>query len=196
VAVFGQGASSEPQTLKALLSEVHELRKDLQASLGKIHGAQILLSRLEIQEVAVSRASQHLDDARSRLAEVQMVVKSETDEIKHLEEQTQSGDRAAQAQEALDRARPDLETSTALERQRQAIETDAEQQLRTEQDKLRKLESQLDEVVSAISNASEQSPPVQRQCERLVQYQHDSLLFGPSNRKLCDFSGSIDHLRQ
>ena len=55
VAVFGQGTSSASQTLKALLNEVHERRKDLQTSLGKIHGAQLSLSEDVVPPAARSR---------------------------------------------------------------------------------------------------------------------------------------------
>ena len=80
-ATFGQATSSDSQTLRALLSEVRELRQVLQSSLTSIQSAQILLSRLQIQELAVTRASQHVDDARSKLTEVQAVLKSEAAEI-------------------------------------------------------------------------------------------------------------------
>ena len=118
--------------------------------------AQILLSRLQLQEVAVSRASQHLDDARSKLAEVQVVIRSETAEIKHFEDAPNSGDNGPQVEAALNRAKSDLEASTNLAQQRQLTETDAEQQLRTEQDKLSRLESLLDELVEKIGHPSEQ----------------------------------------
>jgi hypothetical protein len=159
---FGQTTLVDTQTLKTLLTEVHGLRQDLQFSLARIQSAQILLSRLQIQEVAVSRASQHLDDARSRLAEVQVVEKSEVAEIKHLEDRQSDGENSAQLQEVINRAKSDLEVSTNLEQQRQAIESEAEQQLRIQQDKLNKLETQLDELVAKMGNPSEQPGPVPR----------------------------------
>src|ERR1700720_3714653 len=162
-AAFGQTTSSDSQTLRALLAEVRELRQALQISLGRIQSAQILLSRLQIQEVAVTRASQHLDDARSKLAEVQVVLKREAAEIKHFEDETpNAGENAAQVEEALKRAKSDLEASTNLEQQRQATETEAEQQLQTEQDKLNSLETQLDELVRNMDNPSEPSDRVPR----------------------------------
>ena len=164
VVVFGmatvalaQTTSSDSQTLQALLGEVHQLRQDLQVSLTRMQSAQILLSRLQIQEVAVTRASQHLDDARSKLAEVQVVMKSEAAEIKHFEDAPNNGDNAAQVEAALNRAKSDLEASTNLAQQRQSTETDAELQLRTEQDKLNRLESQLDELVRNLENSGQQS---------------------------------------
>jgi hypothetical protein len=156
-AAFGQTTSSDSQTLKALLTEVRELRLVLQSSLTKIQSAQILLSRLQIQEVAVTRASQHLDDARSKLAEVQVAMRREAAEIKHFENEAPNGENAAQVEEALKRAKSDLEASTNLEQQRQATESEAEEQLRTEQDKLNGLETQLDELVRNMDNPSEQS---------------------------------------
>ena len=159
-ATFAQTTSSDSQTLQSLLAEVRQLRQDLQVSLTRMQSAQILLSRLQIQEVAVSRASQHLDDARSKLAEVQVVIRSEASEIKHFEDAPNTGDNGPQVEAALNRAKSDLEASTNLAQQRQSIETDAEQQLRTEQDKLNKLETQLDELVKNIGNSSEQSGSV------------------------------------
>lgn len=155
-ATFAQTTSSDSQTLQALLTEVRQLRQDLQASLAKMQSAQILLSRLQIQEVAVSRASQHLDDARSKLAEVRIVLKSEAAEVRQLEDHSPNpGESPAQVEEVLKRTQADLEVSTNLEQQRQSIETDAEQQLRTEQDKLSRLESLLDELVEKIGSPSE-----------------------------------------
>jgi hypothetical protein len=161
-ATFAQTTSSDSQTLQSLLAEVRQLRQDLQVSLTRMQSAQILLSRLQIQEVAVSRASQHLDDARSKLAEVQVVIRSEASEIKHFEDAPNTGDNGPQVEAALNRAKSDLEASTNLAQQRQSIETDAEQQLRTEQDKLSRLESLLDELVEQIGSPSAQPARVPR----------------------------------
>jgi len=61
-----------------------------------------------------------------------------------------------------DRAKADLEASTILAQQRQSTETDAEQQMRTEQDKLDMLESRLDELVGKIGSPSAQPARVPR----------------------------------
>jgi hypothetical protein len=153
-----QTTSPDSQTSQALLLEVRGLRQELQIALGKIHIAQILLSRLQMQEVAVTRATQHLDDARSKLAEVQVVVKSEGAEIKHLEENAPDGARTPQIDDAINRAKADLEASTSLQEQRQAIEMDAERQLRAEEEKLSKLETQLDENISKMEHSNDGQP--------------------------------------
>ena len=154
----GQTTSSDSQTLQALLSEVRELRKELQVSLPRMQSAQILLSRLQIQQVAVTRASQHLDDARSKLAEVQVVLKSQAAEVSRLEDHSPiPGETAEQVEEVVNRAKGDLEVSKSLEQQRKATEAEAEQQLRTEQEKLNRLETQLDELAKNVANVSRQS---------------------------------------
>jgi hypothetical protein len=161
-AAFAQTTSSDSQTLRALLTEVRQLHQDLRVSLTRMQSGQILLSRLQIQEVAVSRASQHLDDARSKLAEVQVVMRSETAEIKRFEDAPNTGEDAVQLQDALNRAKSELEASTNLAQQRQSIETDAEEQMRTEQEKLSRLESLLDELVEKMGSSSEQQSSVPR----------------------------------
>jgi hypothetical protein len=153
-ATFAQTTSSDSQILQALLTEVRQLRQDLQASLTRMQSAQILLSRLQIQEVAVTRASQHLDEARSKLAEVQLVQKTQAAKVASLtslkDEVSANPEQQGDVQERLNSAQSDLNATTDLAQQRQAIEIEAEQQLRTAQDKLNSLENQLDELVKDI----------------------------------------------
>jgi hypothetical protein len=85
---------------------------------------------------------------------LQVVLKSEAAEVKHFEEAPTAGENPGQVEEALNRAKSDLEVSKTLEQQRQATESEAEQQLRAEQDKLSRLEHQLDELVKKIDNAT------------------------------------------
>jgi hypothetical protein len=169
-ATVGQTAPSESQTLQALLTEVRGLRHDLQVSLTRVESAQILLFRLQIQQVAVTRASQHVDETRSKLAEVQLVQKTEAAKVASLTsfkdavsadpkpDPKQQGD----VQEGLERAQSDLTATTELAHQRHATETEAEQQLQTEQDKLKKLEAQLDKLVKDVTTLGEQSNRVPR----------------------------------
>jgi len=62
-ACFGQTTPGDSQTLQALLSEVRQLRQDLQTTTIAAQRAQILLYRLQGQEAAVARASQRIDEA-------------------------------------------------------------------------------------------------------------------------------------
>jgi flagellar motility protein MotE (MotC chaperone) len=156
----GQTTSSDSQTLQALLTEVRGLHKDLQVSLAGMQSAEILLSRLQLQEVAVTRASQHLDEARSKSAEIRIALKSEAAEVEQLENHSPiEGETPEQVADALNRARAEFDVSTSLGQQRQAIADEAEQQLRTEQETLKALESQLDELVKNVGSFNGQTLP-------------------------------------
>src|SRR6267142_281447 len=72
ISALGVGQSSgDSQGMQALVTEVHQLRKDLQTSNGYALKAQILLYRLQAQEATVARVSQYLNDKRSKLTETQ-----------------------------------------------------------------------------------------------------------------------------
>src|SRR5258708_8228950 len=71
VSSLAQSTPTESQGMQALVTEVRQLRKDLQASNGYALKAQILLYRLQVQEATVARVSQHLNDVRSQLAQKQ-----------------------------------------------------------------------------------------------------------------------------
>ncbi len=164
-AAFGQAAASDSQTLQALLTEVRELRQDLRTSLARVQSGQILLSRLQAQQVAVTRASERLDEARSALAGVQARLKRVAADVKQLEDSLSAEGNLAQQRDLQDRVthfKSELEASTDEGQQRQATEIEAERHLRTEQDKLNALETQLDELVRNLGNSSEQSGRVRR----------------------------------
>jgi chromosome segregation ATPase len=147
---LGQAASSDSQTLQALLSEVRELRHDLRASLARIQSAQILLSRLQTQQAVVTHASERLDGARSKLAGAQDHQKHVAADIKRLESTLSSEENLTlqkALQDEMNRFKSELESATDMEQQSQATEVEDEQQLRAEQDKLSVLETQLDELV-------------------------------------------------
>src|SRR5579864_6021814 len=83
-ATFPQVPPSDSQTLQALLIEVRELRQGLLSSLARLQSAQILLSRLQAQQAAVSRGSDRLNDARLRLADAQTHQKDVRNNLKRL----------------------------------------------------------------------------------------------------------------
>ena len=82
---FGQAASSDSQTLQALLSEVRALRQDLRVSL-KTQATQILLARLQLQQGAVARATDHLNEVRQKLLETRVHQRELSNELKRTEE--------------------------------------------------------------------------------------------------------------
>lgn len=159
-AAFGQGASSDPQTLQAILTEVRALRQELRVSLARVQTSQILLSRLQMQEGAVARASEHLNDARSKLSDIQVRQREVTAEVKRLEDALGSEENMQQQkvlQDRVNHVKSELEVTRDSVRQRQTTEIQAQQQLRAEQDKLGALEAQLDDLIRTMGDPTGRS---------------------------------------
>jgi chromosome segregation ATPase len=155
---FGQATPSESQTLQALLSEVRQLRQDLQTTTIAVQRAQILLYRVQGQEAAVARASQRLDGARERLAAIQDQREHVTADVKRQEDFVSNAENPpAQRKEIEDGLPPQktrLESLKNEEQQRQTQEIEAEQQLRSEEVRLSDLRDQLDRLDRALESAT------------------------------------------
>jgi chromosome segregation ATPase len=156
---FGQTTPGDSQTLQALLSEVRQLRQDLQTTTIAGQRAQILIYRLQGEEAAVARASQRLDDVRDRLARVQDERKHVAADIKKFEDSTSSAENTdAQRKEIeeglLPQLKARLESLESQDQQLQMREVESEQQLRAEEIRLNELREQLDRLDKALENAS------------------------------------------
>jgi len=64
---LGQTNSKDSQTLHALLTEVRQLRQDMEATALVTHKLQILLYRLQTQDTTVARLSRSVDDAHAEV---------------------------------------------------------------------------------------------------------------------------------
>ena len=150
VSSLAQSASSESQGMQALVAEVRQLRKDLQASNGYALKAQLLFYRLQVQEATVARASQYLNDERSKLAQTQEHRRAMAATLKRTEELADNSDASPadrkEVQREVSRLRAELENLAGEEQQRQAAEMEANEQLRTEQAKLSGLEDRVDRL--------------------------------------------------
>lgn len=147
-------------TLQALLTEVRQLRQDLQTVAGVARRAQILIYRLYLQQAIVERASETLDNTKSVLAQLQRQAEYENEQIKRLEEQrdatTDAAERAQLEAEVKNwKARNDVEL--ASEQGMQTKITDLEIQFRTEREKLEQLQAQLDKLDSELENTNIQA---------------------------------------
>jgi HD-GYP domain-containing protein (c-di-GMP phosphodiesterase class II) len=156
----GQTAPSDSQTLQSLLSEVRELHQELHSSLARMQKAQVLLIRWQSQQSVVERASQRLDEARTKLAGEQDHQRRIALDSKRLEEDISAEQIPAQQkvlQDQADRLKADYDASTKMIDQDQQAEIDCEQKLRNEQDKLDALDAELDEIVKSMGSADGQS---------------------------------------
>ena len=140
---LAQSASSDSHALQALVAEVHQLRLALQTSAVGTQRAQILIYRVQAQEAAVARAFQRLDGARSKLAETQSSRKRLAADLKQMEDargDTENPNQNPNERKGFDQTiaqfKSRVEILAGEEQERQAIETECEEQLRTEQTKL------------------------------------------------------------
>ena len=152
--VRAQATSSDSQILRALLDEVRQLRQDLKTSTAQMERAQILMHRLQLQEGVVERASHSLDEARAKLTQIQSQRKNFTDQVKRLEESQTASTNAADQKplaDALASMKARLDVLGTEEQDAQAIVTDRDGQLRTEQGKLTELQERLDQLESSLA---------------------------------------------
>jgi DNA repair exonuclease SbcCD ATPase subunit len=156
---FGQADSSDSEALHALLSEVRTLHQDLLSSMARVQKAQILLSRLQIQQASVVRASDRSNTARGKLSDAQDHIKRTMIDIKRFEDSLNTEQNTPQQKairDMLGYSKSELEDWTAKEQQLQTEEIEAAQQLRTEQDKLTMLEAQLEDLFRSLGNGAAQ----------------------------------------
>ena len=153
---FGQAPPTDSQTLQALLSEVRQLRKELQATSAAAQRAQILFYRLQLQESAVDRAQRRLDDARQKLAQTQAARKEAAANIKNLEDFLNQAENAGadrkQVEAQIPQFKAQVEALETEEPQQQANVLEAEDQLRTERAKLGELQEQLDRLQKTLES--------------------------------------------
>jgi hypothetical protein len=105
---------------------------------------QILLARFQIQEGAITRASDRLNEARQKLLDTHVHQKELTLEVKRLEDALNAAENSEQRAALEDRikhVKSDLEIVGNIAQQQQTTEIQAEQHLREEQDKLNALET-------------------------------------------------------
>jgi chromosome segregation ATPase len=153
----GQATPTESPTLQAVLAEIRQLRQDLQTSAIAARRAQILIYRLHVQEAAVARASQRLDEAKSSIEQFRGRRKYQELEIKRCEDMRDRTENAAQRQQLVDaitELKAQMEAFAPEEQEVQMRETELEQQSRIEQAKLGQLEDELDRLDQAVMNTA------------------------------------------
>ncbi len=68
---LGQVSQSDAQTLQAILAELRAVHSELRVQEARTQTVQILLYELQTQQAVINRATQRVDDARSKLSGVQ-----------------------------------------------------------------------------------------------------------------------------
>jgi len=154
VAALGQTTPTDSQTLQAILSEIRQLRHDLQTSNAMAARAQIALYRLQREDEAVAHAMQRLNDARSKSQRLETEKNNKALEIQQARNATSHSD-APNAQQNFEEVilptlKSQLEILQRQEQQAKTQEAEAEQQLRDEQTRLAGLNDLLDRYNNAL----------------------------------------------
>jgi chromosome segregation ATPase len=151
---WGQSPATDSQNLQALLTEVRQLRRDLQTVAIVSQRSHILIFHLQVAETAVRYAQDRADTFRNELERVQTDRKRQAEEIKRVEEAKDSSDTPAAQQKELESALLDMKAKydSTEEQDLQTKLNEAEEQLRTEQAKLNVLEDQLSALEKSLES--------------------------------------------
>ena len=149
-----QTAPPEAQTLQSILSELRQLRHDLQTTSAMAARAQIALYRLQREDEAVARATQRVGDARSRVNQLALDRNQKALDIEADTAAANHSDKPDFKQGfeevALPRLKGELQMLQKQERQARDEQAEAEQQLRDEQAKLDELDNLLNRYNAAL----------------------------------------------
>ncbi len=158
LALQGQTAVKEPDTLQLLLSEVRQLRQSIEAMTVASQRAQIALHSLQIQEAAVSRTTQRLDAARNSCSVLEQNRKHFAADITAMEATLSSGatleGEALTFKSRLPNLKRGLEEQTAEFQACQQSEADVSNQLRNDQAKLLELQDRIERLDKTLEKLS------------------------------------------
>jgi chromosome segregation ATPase len=152
---FPQESSPDSPTLQTVLKEIRQLRQDFKTASIAIERTQILIHRLHEQDIAVGRALQRLDDARSKLGTAQASRLNLVNRIKSMEDQQSGINNPQESKETADivsQLKAKLAVSLTEEQEAQRRVTECEEQMQAEQAKSSALQDQLDQVDRALHN--------------------------------------------
>jgi hypothetical protein len=147
---FAETGSEESK----MLSEVCQLRQDLQAAAATIQRVQIAMYRLQIEASQLDRATQRLEQARAACTGGQSQKKMTDWQIEQAEGRRRNAqsvsDRNA-AEELLTQLRASAEQLASQEQQCQIEEAEAQTQFQAEQAKMNGLQDQLEKLDKVLA---------------------------------------------
>jgi chromosome segregation ATPase len=150
---FGQSGESDSQALREILAELRAIHEDMRVS----ETTQILIAELEMQQSAVSRATENADSVRAKLNDVRREQKLVTTELEtaqeNLDKATSADERNALSTE-IERHKSNIAALKTVERDETVTLQEMEQRLQTAQDKLESIQDQLNTAISRLGPVS------------------------------------------
>jgi chromosome segregation ATPase len=141
--------------VQALLVEVRQLRQDIEAMTVASQRVQIALYTLQMQDAAVARSAQRLDNAKNKCSGVEEHRSHAVSEVQRMESALASG-KPSEAetkdfQMMLAQRKSEVEAITAEAQRCQTTEAEASGQLRTEQVKMSELQDRIERLDKALA---------------------------------------------
>jgi chromosome segregation ATPase len=149
---FCQAPAKESETMRALLTEVRQLRLAIESMTGASQRVQIALYSLQMQDGAVARAAQRLESVRNRCTAVESERNRMATALQDVEAAMASRD--AQTKDFTDhraQVRRELEMKSTELQSCQASDAEASTQFRTEQAKLTELQDRINRLDAALA---------------------------------------------
>ncbi len=157
VPAVAQHTPADSQTLRDILAELRQLRRELHTTTVTAERIQIALYRMQLQDSAVAKATKTADDAHSKLDSITSERKRVAATVEQwqnaLDNDTQPENEHKSMQRSLPGLKARLEQLTTDEGQWQSKSTEADSQLVREQLKLENLHNILDELDAALQNS-------------------------------------------
>ena len=158
---LGQVSQSDTQTLQAILAELRAVHSELRVQEARTQTIQILLYELQTQQAVINRATQRVDDARSKLSGVQEgerhvaadITRSE-DVLRTTEDQTEKAGITAN----IERSKAELASLRSSEQDRLTNQQQAESELQRAQEAYDTIQNDLDQLMRNLERAEQQIP--------------------------------------
>jgi hypothetical protein len=149
--------SPEPDRVQqALISEIQQLRMAIERSTLLGARTQLAVSQLQLQETAVARITQQLNDARMSAPSIAHRRAQAEAELKRIEEIPPGKPEYEQLRQAVTHLKLELEEATVTEQQRAARESDLANQLQAAQNQIADSRNRIAEMERALDAAIQQ----------------------------------------
>ncbi len=157
---LSQTPAKDADTLQSLLLEVRQLRQDIEAATAASERVQIAISTMQLEDAAVARASQRVDELRNKCNGAELSRQHTTFEIQRFETALSPGaipGREIPAREMKDMQSRIEELKSSLEGQAAEVEScrareaEASNQLRDQQAALADLKGRIEQLDKALA---------------------------------------------
>lgn len=155
-----QSAEPQTRTMEAVLSEIRQLRQDLQAAAVATRKAQIVIYRLHVQGTVVERARERLENAKGALAQLEIQRRELNEQIQQFEETRNHAEterEGKQCEDFITRFKSSLEALVPDEQELPAKQIESEADFQTEQSKWERLQDELNRLENSLENSALQA---------------------------------------